>query len=477
MKRPVLRWHRPAARTYDGISQEGLQNLPPLQQQRALLETVGVPLVADAKTAKDQAIGLLKVAAEVEHALLVQYLYAADSILDGEGPPSYAKMLRNIAIQEMGHLATVQNLLLLLGGPAALHMQRDVLRKLSEYNPIPFVLEPVRLESLAKYTVAEQPAKVSDGLEALVSRLQKIAATDAGIEPNRVGAIYAMVRWFLLDEDEATAWMDLTAMVDLPGNTHVTDQDLQPSDVVLAHQATSTEWGDHFDSFLLETATTRETAVKAIDVITEQGEGFNTSDESDTHFEQFIKLVTALEAGSISVKAIATSPTLAPGQGGEKPQAILNSYTRLWAGVQSLQYTLVALSILHAMSLSRDVAGDAELREALARRAVRVGMRETLQPLSDILTAQPIDIPGGVLAGSCYDLDTSLLESADTFTLAERHLDILARLENLYGQVEASPEFVKPENKDHGTVLKDLRKTDQKHKKLFDFLPSGPGIG
>jgi hypothetical protein len=38
------------------------------------------PRIADAATPKDDAIGLLKLAAEVEHALLVQYLYAASSI-------------------------------------------------------------------------------------------------------------------------------------------------------------------------------------------------------------------------------------------------------------------------------------------------------------------------------------------------------------------------------------------------------------
>jgi len=39
---------------------------------RAIL-SAGVPRIADAATPKDDAIGLLKLAAEVEHALLVQY--------------------------------------------------------------------------------------------------------------------------------------------------------------------------------------------------------------------------------------------------------------------------------------------------------------------------------------------------------------------------------------------------------------------
>src|SRR5262249_38031742 len=53
--------------------------------QRAIL-AAGVPRIAGAATPKEDALGLLRLAAEVEHALLVQYLYAAASI-DPAGSP------------------------------------------------------------------------------------------------------------------------------------------------------------------------------------------------------------------------------------------------------------------------------------------------------------------------------------------------------------------------------------------------------
>lgn len=45
-----------------------------------MLSRTGVPSVAGAQTGKEMAIGLLKLAAEIEHALMVQYLFAATSL-------------------------------------------------------------------------------------------------------------------------------------------------------------------------------------------------------------------------------------------------------------------------------------------------------------------------------------------------------------------------------------------------------------
>jgi hypothetical protein len=70
---------------------------------------------------RDEAVFLLTVAAEIEHALMVQYLYAAYSVRVAGDSTAELKavqdLLLQIAREEMGHLATVQNLLLLIGGP------------------------------------------------------------------------------------------------------------------------------------------------------------------------------------------------------------------------------------------------------------------------------------------------------------------------------------------------------------------------
>jgi ferritin-like protein len=76
----------------------------------------------------DQAVFLLNIAAEVEHALMVQYLFAAYSLRDpSQFTPKKASLVHawrgaiaTVAREEMGHLVTVQNLLRSLGAPLSL---------------------------------------------------------------------------------------------------------------------------------------------------------------------------------------------------------------------------------------------------------------------------------------------------------------------------------------------------------------------
>src|SRR5687768_3920359 len=84
------------------------------------------PMLDPPTTPRDEAVALLHATAEVEHSLMVQYLYAAYSLGDVDpADPHYdvkqekvaliRYLLIHIAREEMAHLATVQNLLHLLG--------------------------------------------------------------------------------------------------------------------------------------------------------------------------------------------------------------------------------------------------------------------------------------------------------------------------------------------------------------------------
>src|SRR5262249_25939776 len=83
--------------------------------ERAIRE-IGFPEVPGVSAVEEARI-LLQAAAEVEHALLVQYLYSMYS-LDVTDPIARGWMfaIRDIAKEEMGHLIAVQNLLLAIGG-------------------------------------------------------------------------------------------------------------------------------------------------------------------------------------------------------------------------------------------------------------------------------------------------------------------------------------------------------------------------
>ena len=160
---------------------------------------------------------------------MVQYLYAATSAVNAaDAQEDYQRKLIRIAVQEMGHLATVQNLLLLVGGPEALHFQRDELRKASDENPIPLIFQPISRPSLAEYVVAEMPATVPPGRKALVDDLIALAGSATNAKLHRVGAIYAVLEWMFLAKEEALAWIDLPSLVSLPDNPHITPADLRP---------------------------------------------------------------------------------------------------------------------------------------------------------------------------------------------------------------------------------------------------------
>ena len=121
-------------------------------------------------SAEEETVALLRIAAEIEGALMVQYLFAAGSLLqgvsveiDGFDHPilsdDWYDVTRTIAKQEMGHLITVQNLLLSLN--ARPHVDRENLPLSSPLYPFPFSLQTFRLLTLAKYVCAEAPHEVA----------------------------------------------------------------------------------------------------------------------------------------------------------------------------------------------------------------------------------------------------------------------------------------------------------------------------
>ncbi len=141
---------------------------------------------------------LLEGAAEIEHALLVQYLYAAFSV-----SPEYPLVagstfaspgdLMGVAIQEMQHLHVVNQILVAVGGAPAL-VSHDFPYEPAIY-PFPLHLEALSRASLAKYVYAEAPAAAVDqdnpanaGERAFLDLLFESLGD---VRPNHVGSLYA----------------------------------------------------------------------------------------------------------------------------------------------------------------------------------------------------------------------------------------------------------------------------------------------
>lgn len=110
-------------------------------------------------------VRLLHEAAQLEHALMAQYLYAAFSL-----KPAYASLrgqavgtstsVLGVAIQEMSHLHQVN--LMLVGLGAAPSLQSEGFPYEPQIYPFPLELEPMSRTSLARYVFAEAPGAALD---------------------------------------------------------------------------------------------------------------------------------------------------------------------------------------------------------------------------------------------------------------------------------------------------------------------------
>jgi ferritin-like protein len=143
-------------------------------------------------------VRLLREACTVEHALLLQYLYAGFSVkpayagLVGVGAPG-AHDLIGVAIQEMQHLSAVNRLLVSLGAAPSLVALEFPFEP--DIYPFEMSLEPLSRASLAKYVYTEAPvgffeAKTS-GEAALVSAV--LREIGPGRRPNHVGSLYTTI--------------------------------------------------------------------------------------------------------------------------------------------------------------------------------------------------------------------------------------------------------------------------------------------
>ncbi|MBO9574593.1 MAG: hypothetical protein J7494_02535 [Sphingobium sp.] len=182
---------------------------------------------------------LLREAAEIEHGLMLQYLYCAFSIkaryqpLVGFGAPTSTNLL-GVAVQEMQHLGAVNRLLVALGSRP--HLDRQDFPYEPDIYPFPFMLEPASRRSVAKYVYTEGPASIfaangqrSREDEQFSSRvLSDIGGLD---RPNHVGSLYRNVLGLLsectgrpgfpLTPAEVEKWQsDLTAIMDEGEHEH-----------------------------------------------------------------------------------------------------------------------------------------------------------------------------------------------------------------------------------------------------------------
>lgn len=398
-----LLWVKPEAKLR--FEDRGVTVADPLIR---LINEVGVPTLQNAKTPREEAVFLLQIAAEVEHALLVQYLYAAYSI-DVSVASDELRTIIKIAEQEMGHLLTVQNLLLFIRD--ALHFDREDLRPDKELDPFPFILEPLTKSSLAKYVAAEMPTiDDSNPLKAEVDKIVQVAKDAAMGQVHRVGLIYAKIYWLFQENDTPSGPWQLPSD-GFPSGVHLSSQDFESATVLSSIQADGGEWrANAAEGLHIDPATTRQQALIAIDTIARQGEGL--TDQNNSHFQRFLNIYRKLENSSDPFSLdVPKQPNTA-----DRPQTdpdlekgrITHPTSRLWAKLFNCRYHILLLAIAQSMSLNKSTEPTNKLRKELIEWAFEE-MKDALKNIAKKLTTLPRTPQTNAFAGAPFELPAEIL--------------------------------------------------------------------
>jgi hypothetical protein len=436
VKRGTIRrisWTRPATMVEElsaDVTTEGARpKLGAKPLVRKATASVQGPLITSPapKDAIEEARVLLRIAAEVEGALLAQYLYLAYSVLPGLSltPPGFrhpivsddwSDTVRDIAKQEMGHLITVQNLLLALNDVP--HLDREQFPTKSELYPFPFQLEPLGLIPLAKAVAAEAPNVVSadDRVD------YQDAATRAKVEVgkvSRVGQIYERLYWLFQDSDtKQPPWNDVVNPFPTWKKWHVPPERVGFNQ---DRQAQTNEWRGDPAGASPDTAIyvlpvpNKASAREAIFRIAQQGEGPTQDEELDSHFDKFLRLYReyraydAMLAGPDKPRFVRDQVSDPSTVTGSKPGFITDLKALAWAELANTRYRMLLMEI--ALALSVGASGSVTGTTAVRRDFVSWAFREMrggsgIKDVGQELLSMPIKKgdPRSVVSGIPFEL-------------------------------------------------------------------------
>jgi len=387
-----MRWKSPeqvsepleSRRTF-GLAEVEIMN--PLLVQ--LLQETGIPDLEG--TPREKAVALLQMAAEVEHSFVVQYLYGAFSLdRTNQNGMAWNQVLFGIAEEEMGHLATAQNLLALLGEPP--HLDRQSFPAPPTY-PFEKILKVFALDWLGDFVIAESP---------------KGAALPPGVPPApnmaRVGTIYMNLYWLFKESEQPGQPWPITN----PGfsHEHLGDSDLANPAELTDWLMTTVDWGQApvlsgqpMAGFRILShgpfgtrADERLGALEAIYDVAAQGEG--PIPQANSHFERLSRLYMSASAlATLPCKNISDNPHTTPETTGNpelEEGLITYPVARKLATLFNLRYAMLLTEIGHVAQTPRTLKVNGEVvRKKLAQWAIHTEMH-FIAALADSLNAQPL---------------------------------------------------------------------------------------
>jgi hypothetical protein len=460
-----------------------------------------LPDKPDEMTWRDYLIMLLHIGAELEHGLMVQYLYAAYSLDDQTGPAARRRKVaewRNalliVAKEEMGHLLTVQNLLCLIGGPVCFdrsHFPAD-----TPYLPFPFRLEPFSTRSLALYVYAEAPESWQRLLRTRKKELRKQFADDLKMvdqlvgdevrdgHAHTVGQLYERIRDIISDPDK------------------IPDADFRAD--TYAHQASWDDWGRGYappparpgetappevpvaerSNILIMQMATRTEAIAALNEIGGQGEVPHLKldrDDEPSHFDRFLRVLDRFQSEGRKWNVVHNVPvnptTIAPEEKPEGWVSIEDKTSLLWATLFNYRYRALLTYLTHTFRLARLV----DTQEPNARGAVMhkiFGEMYNIKAISGILVRRPLkDGPTKgkpACAAPPFELPYTIELPSDEPDCWRRHQDILSASLDICKALlrEAGPHFAGLTDAEK-KYLRTLQQLDEKAFAWMDLIVTG----
>ncbi|MDP9271374.1 MAG: ferritin-like protein [Chloroflexota bacterium] len=412
--------------------------------EHASAEEREAPMVIEHREALIYTLGK---AAELEHLVMCQYLFAAFSLklneregLSAEGLEAakrWRHTLLEIAEQEMLHLALVENLLTAVGAAPRLARPNFPLPVRSYPAGIQMVLLPFSETALRHFAYLERPEGVemadAEGFAALEKAAPLPRADEDEIGPHlqdfdTVGHLYRSIE---------------AGLANLAGRIGEERLFIGPP----AAQATET----HFRWKELVAVTNLASARAALEIIVEQGEGAR-GDWRDAHFGRLIAILDEYVAARGADPAFEpTRPVVAAWVRQPEVEAHVPIITEPFT-VRLMDLLNAVVEVLLQM-LSRYFAHTDETEEQLGVLAdLSVGlMYEGVKPLGGMVTRLPIgpDYPG-LTAGPAFELfyavDYLLPHREAAWLLMEERLRDVAELATRCRDA-CIPEFMVPLSK------------------------------
>ena len=369
---------------------------------------------------KDWLSFLIHVDAELEHGLMVQYLYAAYSLggdqvaeCDRELVKCWREIVLGIAKEEMGHFISVQNVLRVIGAP--LNFNRQDFPWDSTLYPFEFNLEPFTLSSLAKYVFAESP----------VGWLKITPHDDAEMKE-----IKQEIKSYISEAEHGDPVGKLFEQI----LTIINDPKLINNDVFLPktypYQAKFDEWGRGYaggargnstkanvrgaPDVLVVPLSSRTDAISALEQIAEQGESTSPEDNERSHFERFLgiyKQWRKMPDGFQPSRNVAFNPmvpdesydpTESPSEGLQTDlqiDVIENPLAQRWANLFNVRYRMLLTFLMHSFLLDNgfNKSGATSPRGTIIHASF--GEMYNIRSISNVLVNTPIKIGSNKMAG------------------------------------------------------------------------------